>query len=140
MWLERDLIYSPSVQPVRLPNQNEVIVHGAIAYTSGWGRTSKRYNSKSSRKLKWIALEIVSNKRCNIKLKGEVLNNMLCAFSKTCEQDSMQGDSGGALVIGDVQIGVVSWGREYSQRRKKHKYPGVYTRVASFIDWIKSVV
>lgn len=140
LWLERDLVFNPSVQPIRLPNQNEIIAHGATAYVAGWGRTSNRTNSESSRKLKWITLKVVSNRRCNVMYKGDVLNDMLCAGWENCERDSMIGDSGGGLVIGDIQpkiFGVVAWGLDCDE---ENKYPGVYTRVTSYINWIKSVL
>ena len=44
----------------------------------------------------------------------------------------LQGDSGGPLVVDGEQVGVVSWGR----RCGDPKYPGIYTEVAAYIDWI----
>ncbi len=50
--------------------------------------------------------------------------------------DSCQGDSGGPLFTGTgadaVQHGVVSWGRGCALA----DYPGVYTQVSYFLDWI----
>lgn len=45
---------------------------------------------------------------------------------------SEQGDSGGPLVADNEQIGVVSWGIPCARGR-----PDVFTRVYSYIDWIK---
>nr|CAD7447420.1 unnamed protein product [Timema bartmani] len=44
-----------------------------------------------------------------------------------------QGDSGGALVLEDVQVGIVSWGSVCAE------YPGVYARVSRFRNWITSI-
>lgn len=47
----------------------------------------------------------------------------------------LQGDSGGPLMINDgnwKQIGIVSWGIGCG----KGQYPGVYTRLTSFMPWI----
>lgn len=41
--------------------------------------------------------------------------------------------SGGPLVVGGVQFGVISWGRNCAQRN----FPGVNARVPVFIDWIR---
>ena len=51
----------------------------------------------------------------------------------------MQGDSGGPLFYCDrscEQIGIVSFGIGCAEK----KYPGVYTRVSKYIDWIDKIV
>lgn len=65
----------------------------------------------------------------------------ICAGVPEGGKDSCQGDSGGPLVAkaGDgrwTQIGIVSWGKGCGQAG----FPGVYTRVSAYADWIKSVV
>jgi secreted trypsin-like serine protease len=63
----------------------------------------------------------------------------ICATGPSGGKDSCFGDSGGPLVVaadgiarGYVQVGVVSWGPQCGNPL----YPGVYTRVSSFADWI----
>ncbi|RWS17095.1 hypothetical protein B4U79_05990, partial [Dinothrombium tinctorium] len=57
------------------------------------------------------------------------------------EKDLLQGDSGGPLMLQAsnsryVLIGVVSWGI----RCGDPAFPGIYTRVDKYIDWIKKTV
>lgn len=45
------------------------------------------------------------------------------------------GDFGGALVVNGIQIGVASWGSCGLANQ-----PNVFTRVASEVNWIRSVL
>ena len=52
---------------------------------------------------------------------------------------TIQGDSGGPLFFCDAkceQIGIVSFGIGCAEA----KYPGVYTRVSKYINWIDKIV
>jgi len=69
--------------------------------------------------------------------------NMICAGIKEGGRDSCYGDSGGpliAMVDGKaVQLGIVSWGEGPADAEIKCGHAdvyGVYSRVASFKDWI----
>jgi secreted trypsin-like serine protease len=65
--------------------------------------------------------------------QGKTDENMLCASRPG--RDSCQGDSGGPMVLQDgppVLVGIVSWGKECGDA----EHPGVYVRVASYLDWI----
>ena len=45
--------------------------------------------------------------------------------------DSCYGDSGGPFVCHGVLTGIVSWGLECT-------YPGVYTNIREYVNWIKA--
>lgn len=66
----------------------------------------------------------------------------ICAQGPDGIKDSCTGDSGGPLVVPApnsrkfVQVGIVSWGLQCGNPL----FPGVYTRVASFNDWIRETM
>lgn len=55
-------------------------------------------------------------------------------------KDSRQGDSGGPLFAisseGPVQVGIASWGHSCAD----DLFPGIYTRVSSYEDWIANTM
>lgn len=120
----------------------------AVTYTkatvSGFGLTSERGNI--SAKLMMVDVPLIDSTTCNGAgvYNGEIKPGMMCAGKLQPDSegelvDSCQGDSGGPLVSGvntdnPRLIGVVSWGYGCARPNK----PGVYTRVASYYDWIKA--
>lgn len=118
------------------------------AITTGWG---DQQTTNASDKLQKVTLELYENDVCkrNYKvdgrtLPGGILDNMLCSGFLPGGRDSCQGDSGGPLLTKKSQgncehyhiIGVTSFGKGCALRN----VAGVYTRVASFIDWIEQNV
>jgi len=88
--------------------------------------------------LQEVTIPVWSNTECRLKYgaaaPGGIVESFLCAGQAS--RDSCSGDSGGPLMINDgkwTQVGVVSWGIGCG----KGQYPGVYTRVTSFMPWIR---
>nr|CAH0102262.1 unnamed protein product [Daphnia galeata] len=127
------------VGSINLPVPDSTIDPGTTCIVSGWGTTIAGGGGSVSDVLLKVAVPIVSNSECKSLYGGNVIYpSMLCAGFIAGGADSCQGDSGGPLVTlnPNVLVGVVSWGNGCADPG----YPGVYTRVASFTNWIKSNV
>lgn len=112
---------------------------GACAYVTGWGRTAD--GGEVSPTLRQVSIPIVGRSTCDGAYPNRVSDKAVCAGYEGGAKDSCQGDSGGPLVVeggptGWTQTGVVSWGEGCA---RPGAY-GVYTRVASYIDWIQQTV
>ncbi|XP_019412071.1 PREDICTED: transmembrane protease serine 5-like, partial [Crocodylus porosus] len=88
--------------------------------------------------LKEALVPLIGTKKCNgsCMYSGELSPRMLCAGYSDGKVDACQGDSGGPLVCPDDLawrlVGIVSWGTGCAEPN----HPGVYTKVAEFLDWI----
>ncbi|KAL3276626.1 hypothetical protein HHI36_011998 [Cryptolaemus montrouzieri] len=137
--LERALTFTETIQPINLPKQGDIIFSlYAYPIVTGWGR---RNRSNSELSLHLIALEVplLTKTMCQ-QLKGykNINDRMICAGYVEGGKDSCIGDGGGPLVIGDVQIGIASWGMDCAQPRS----PGVYAALPTlryFIDEVLTV-
>lgn len=112
------------------------------ATVAGWGVTS---SGQGADILQSTQLPLVDKQRCQAFYEAYGLTiqaNMLCAGYEAGYSDACAGDSGGPLLVWDaksqewVQIGIVSWGASCAQPGAY----GVYSRVASYSDWIQAIL
>ncbi|XP_058577648.1 complement factor I isoform X1 [Neofelis nebulosa] len=100
---------------------------------SGWGREKDNQKVYS---LQWGEVRLIDN--CSKFYPGRYFEKkMECAGTDDGSIDACKGDSGGPLVCQDINNvtyvwGVVSWGENCG----KPEFPGVYTKVANYFDWI----
>ncbi|XP_046644541.1 trypsin-1-like isoform X1 [Daphnia pulicaria] len=156
----------PSAKAISLPPPTSELdpPAGTVVTCSGWGTTSS--GGSISDVLRSVDIPVVSDADCDSAYgglrtnKNEIKRNCLLRFkflflssgtasspsvfpSMMCAGDtanggidSCQGDSGGPLFTGTgetaVQHGIVSWGQGCALAR----FPGVYTQVSYFLDWI----
>lgn len=110
---------------------------GESVIVSGWGVTRENSGSLSNI-LRYVQVPIVNITKCQETYGNRVTNDHVCAGYQSGGKDSCQGDSGGPLVrVVENKyelVGIVSFGYGCGQPSA----PGVYTRVASYIDWIQS--
>lgn len=113
---------------------------------AGWGVTSNDEDAGTSNKLLEVTVPLRDRQQCITNYQDidgvTITDNMICAGGITEQKDSCSGDSGGPLFLsdknGDFQLlGVVSFGS--SAGCASSRYPGVYTRVSRYLDWVESI-
>jgi secreted trypsin-like serine protease len=123
---------APLIDAEQAPSSTAPSETGVV---TGWGLTAEK--GAGSPTLQMIEAPFVDREICNgpEQYAGAVTENMLCAGGQG--KDSCQGDSGGPLVVlredGSFALaGIVSWGEGCA----KETFPGIYTNVARYLDWI----
>ncbi|XP_017031187.1 venom protease isoform X2 [Drosophila kikkawai] len=150
--LNRPVEYTWFVKPVRLWPRDE-IPYGKL-HTMGYGSTG--FAQPQTNILTELDLSVVPTDQCNSSLPADesspqgILSSQICAHDYEKNRDTCQGDSGGPL-----QLNLERRNRRHRSRRRyryylvgitsygaycRSEFPGVYTRVSSYIDWIASIV
>ncbi|KAK8406801.1 hypothetical protein O3P69_007391 [Scylla paramamosain] len=142
--LDRDAEFNDYVQPACLPfrYRNRDFLGDDLVVT-GWGKT-RFGNFRTSDVPMKAVVPVTDTNRCAVSYRAlpankrpVIDNRSLCAGSGTT--DACGGDSGGPLHYLDLSdgkyyvVGVVSFGVGCA----RSDFPGVYTRVTSFLDWIE---
>lgn len=129
-----------SVRPICLPYGNTATINHNKAVVTGWGATEFGPRSQDLLQAK---LPLKTNAECKetYKRTTQIWYKQLCAGGEL-NIDSCLGDSGGPLQTAGIyngnslrmiQHGVVSYGMKNCGTAG---FPGVYTRVAYYMDWI----
>ncbi|XP_053955771.1 venom serine protease Bi-VSP-like [Anastrepha ludens] len=116
---------------------------GMNPFVAGWGAV--KFQGPSSNVLRDAQVPIVSQQTCEQSYKS-IFQHMVFVDKFICAgnsySDACQGDSGGPLMMPMLEdgvycyyiIGIVSYGYECA----RVGFPGVYTRLASYMPWILS--
>ncbi|XP_051726516.1 guanine nucleotide-binding protein subunit beta-5b isoform X7 [Ctenopharyngodon idella] len=128
--LRKPAIFNKYVKPIRLTTSCSSA--GEQCLVSGWGDTGVG----SASVLQCLNLPVLSRMQCKGAYGTNMTENMFCAGFMEGGKDSCQGDSGGPLVCNGKLKGVVSWGNGCA----KPHFPGVYTEVCRYTDWIKDTI
>uniref|UniRef100_A0A0P6GSZ8 CLIP domain-containing serine protease n=1 Tax=Daphnia magna TaxID=35525 RepID=A0A0P6GSZ8_9CRUS len=135
--------FTAEVQPICLPMEPTIRNKNYVKsqpFVAGWGATS--FNGPSSVTLREVQIPVVSQESCKESYKNfktvVVDQSVLCAGLGRGGKDACQGDSGGPLMVPEKDrfylLGVVSFGYKCAIPG----FPGVYTRVPHYLDWILS--
>lgn len=132
MW---DVPLGPTIQPVSLPGQDETVPAGTLALISGWGNETAV--DPLPVQLQCAEVVIIANADCHRDWPQLISETMICAGRYTANgPDFCQSDTGSPLVVNGILHGISTWGYGCASPKK----PGVYTRIASFRDWINGAI
>lgn len=116
---------------IGLFNETEVANAGVDALVTAWSR----YNDSSEDHLTArtvITLDVSLCDKAYESVGGIPPGQFCAAYPGAIGKGGCQGDSGAPLVIEGRLAGILSWGNGCA----KPHYPGVYTEVAYYRDWI----
>jgi hypothetical protein len=143
--LRHEVKNADNIQYPKLDEESDEPADNDPLIVMGWGATSQ--GGSYSDVLLQAEVNYVTNEQCSSDydpLGIEIIDNiMLCAAADG--KDACQGDSGGPLMLNNansnlrtnpVQVGIVSFGAGCADP----DYPGVYTRVSYYADWIKKQI
>ncbi|XP_050563476.1 serine protease snake [Spodoptera frugiperda] len=153
MEVDQKVYFSRDVQPACLWTKPDIESLSRTALITGWGVVESG-TLKTSPELLAADVDFIDTKTCDGLLKRSCNRNwcglkehQLCAGKLIGGKDACQGDSGGPLQVNiplpiktqgnmNYVVGVTSFGIGCGLPG----LPGVYTRVASFADWIEGIV
>jgi kallikrein len=121
-------------KPIEMAKPGHELFDWTMATITGFGNVNE--NGKSSANLLAADINVMPDSKCAIVYPEYRADMMMCAGRLNSESDTCQGDSGGPLALSVVKkpilVGITSFGEGCAKRG----YPGVYTRVTYFYDWI----
>jgi len=131
--------FTEAIRPVCIPSPDDELKVGETCLAVGWGRLIS--GGPQPDVLHQVRIPIANYEKCQsqyLEADFEVPDKTFCAGdTKNGGVDTCQGDSGGALLClrGNswVKFGVVSYGIGCADKN----FPGVYTDMRDFFDWIQ---
>jgi hypothetical protein len=124
-----------------IPVSDKPVTDGEPVAATGWGKTEPVPEHAPSAVLMRVVMQVMNNERCR-QLPGygpqKVHDKVICAGAP--KKSTCRGDSGGGLTPATgtpMVVGIVSWGKS---RCSGDGNPGAYTRVDSYLGWIKQAM
>uniref|UniRef100_A0A3P8Z5M1 Peptidase S1 domain-containing protein n=1 Tax=Esox lucius TaxID=8010 RepID=A0A3P8Z5M1_ESOLU len=122
---------------VKLPETDDNFSSASECWVTGWGETTD--GAPRDGILQQLNIPIVSKKDC-LKVYPHLSSNFMCAGDRKGGMDTCVEDAGGPLVCvsaGEfLQVGIIGFRPSCTTRHN----PGLYTRVASYLDFIKGTI
>ncbi|XP_038166109.1 granzyme C-like isoform X1 [Arvicola amphibius] len=131
--LERKAKRTKAVSPLNLPSSKVHVKPGDMCYVAGWGQLAPK--GKFPNTLHEVELTIQKDQDCESKYPDGYNKAIeMCVGDPKIKRASFMGDSGGPLVCKKAAAGIVSYGRADGSA------PRVFTKVSSFLSWIKKTM
>nr|XP_012607757.1 granzyme B-like [Microcebus murinus] len=122
-----------AVRPLKLPMNNVQVTPGKNCSVAGWGGTD--LVGRGSDTLQEVMLTVLHDRTCQSLFNHNYHKAIeICVGDPKIKKCSFHGDSGGPLVCDNVAQGIVSHG--YPNQTP----PCVFTRISSFLPWIKKTM
>ncbi|XP_011300130.1 chymotrypsin-2-like [Fopius arisanus] len=122
---------SPTRRPIALPSENTPI--GETGYVAGWGSVDKSLIeiplTLQKARMNIIACKIIPGTM-------KIPDTEICAFNRK-DIGFCVYDSGSPLIVNNEVVGIASWKWTPSCAEG---YPDVYTRVESYVEWIRNII
>ncbi|KAM8721405.1 hypothetical protein ACLKA7_007300 [Drosophila subpalustris] len=133
-------LHSRYIKVVKLPviSGHYSTFTGEKAIATGWGVTHKTAKDEEiTNTLQYQTFEIVSEEECSKTYGSTFAGNKVLCISTSDKTSTCTGDSGGPLVLESTKqlVGVTSF---VSSKGCQAGTPAGFTRVTSYLDWIKS--
>ncbi|XP_012668278.1 cathepsin G isoform X1 [Otolemur garnettii] len=126
--LENRATQNGAVRPVALPQRWARLRTGTLCTVAGWGLVS--LNRRTDR-LQEVQLRVQRDQQCQNRFRFYIGHTQICVGDPRQRKSAFRGDSGGPLVCNSVAHGIVSYGNA------RGTPPAVFTRVSSFLPWIR---
>ncbi|XP_037932410.1 chymotrypsin-2-like [Teleopsis dalmanni] len=133
--LKEPLKFNKKVNSVRLPEIKQITPGNKSATLIGWGLNAT--GGVIQNRLQKVELQTFTDDECSRRHEVQLHTTTLCAGVPNGGKGQCSGDSGGPLLINGIQVGIVSWSRKPCTIAP---YPGVFTEVSAYVDWILNIV
>ncbi|XP_052047333.1 granzyme C-like [Apodemus sylvaticus] len=122
-----------AVRPLNLPRRNAHVKPGDVCYMAGWGKITPEGEFPNT--LQEVELTVQKDQVCESQFRSSYnKTNEICVGNSKTKGASFEEDSGGPLVCKKAAAGIVSYGQTDGSA------PQVFTRVLSFLSWIKKTM
>lgn len=142
--LQVPVALSPNVRPIPLPDGADPAAwpaKGVSAAISGWGSASE--TGQASDVLEAATVQVLggpADSQCGRYGVTFSSTRSICAGMPAGGIDTCQGDSGSGLVVDLSGVPTLAGVTSAGEGCAEADYPGIYTRVTSYLPWIRQYV